>query len=271
MKAITELKERQKIALDILLFFKDFCKNNDIHFFLAYGTLLGAVRHKGFIPWDDDVDIMMTRKEYGKFLACLDKMTHPYYKFLSMHNNDRYFAPLAKLYDDRTLLIQNYGQDEKVDYGVYVDVYIIDKMPDDYKEAEAMYKMSTKIRNCWGMSVKKIGSKSSTWFRYIVRVPVSLFYKTIGYKHYLKKYDELASSFENEETKHAGIIIYGEGLKKEYFSVNMFINPSIVIFEGSEFYAPADVNSYLTQMYGEYMQLPPEGDRKIHPSKAFWK
>ena len=271
MKAITDIKERQKIALDILLFFRDFCEKNSIHFFLAYGTLLGAVRHSGFIPWDDDVDIMMTRKEYRKFIACLDKMDHPYYKFLSMHNNEKYFAPLAKLYDDRTLLIQEYGQDEKVEYGVYVDVYIIDNLPDDYTQAEMLYRKSEKIRRNWGLSARQIKARSTTWLRYIIRVPVSLYYKLVGYKYYLKKYDQLASSLAEIQTDHAGIIIYGEGLKKEYFSVEMFDCPSHVYFEGIQFNAPKNVEIYLSQMYGNYMQLPPEGDRKVHPCKVFWK
>lgn len=271
MKAITDIKERQKIALDILLFFRDFCDKNDIQFFLAYGTLLGAVRHKGFIPWDDDVDIMMTRAEYKKLLACLNKLDHPYYKFLSMHNNEKYFAPLAKMYDDRTLLIQGYGQDEKVEYGIYVDVFIIDNLPDGYNEAEKLYKKSQRIRGQWGLSVRKLSVRSSSWLHYIVRVPVSLVYKALGYKYYLKKYDQLASSLENEDSNHAGIIIYGEGLKKEYCEKSMFSNPSIVSFEGVEFNAPADVDTYLTQMYGNYMQLPPEDDRKVHPCKVYWK
>ena len=271
MIAITDIKERQNIALDILLFFKDFCSKNKIQFFLAYGTLLGAVRHKGFIPWDDDVDIMMTRAEYHRLLNSLDKMRHPYYKFLSMHNNELYFAPLAKLYDDRTLLIQEYGQDEKVTYGIYVDVFIIDNLPDDYDLAKALYQRSDRIRKKWALSIRSIRAKSSTLLRYLIRVPVSLMYKTIGYKHYLKKYDEFASSFENKDTKHAGVVIYGEGIKKEYFPIDMFENPSEVSFEEVSFNAPSNVDYYLTQMYGDYMTIPPEKDRKMHPSKAFWK
>jgi lipopolysaccharide cholinephosphotransferase len=104
-----------------------------------------------------------------------------------------------------------------------------------------------------------------------VRVPVSLIYKALGYRYYLKKYDQLASSLKNDDTNHAGIIIYGEGLKKEYCEKGMFTNASKVSFEGVEFNAPADVDKYLTQMYGNYMQLPPEEDRKVHPSKTFWK
>lgn len=271
MREITLIKERQKIALDILLFVKSFCEENDIHFFLAYGTLLGAVRHNGFIPWDDDVDVMMTRNEYRKLLKCLYKLDHPYYRLISMHNNLDYFAPLARFYDDRTLVIQEYGVDEKVSYGIYVDLFIIDKMPDDYAQAEILYNKALKIKLKWAMSVRKINSRSTTWLRYIFRVPISIFFKCIGYRHYLKKYDELAASFEKTNTKHEGIIVYGEGLEKEYFLSAMFENPSSVSFEGVEFKAPANVDLYLKQMYGDYMTLPPVEDRKIHPNKAYWK
>lgn len=271
MKVITDLKEKQSIAFGILKYFKEFCQKNNIQFFLAYGTLLGAARHKGFIPWDDDVDIMMLRSEYKKLLACMECNSHPYYKLLSMHNNIEYFAPLAKLYDDRTLLLQEYGQDEKVPYGVYIDVYIIDNMPDDYGQAAIQYKKAEGIRAKWGLSVKKISAKSSNVIRYIARVPVSLVMKMIGYKHFLKKYDELASQYDQIDTHHKGIIIYGEGLKKEYFEATMFLNPSIISFEGIEFAAPSDIHGYLTQMYGDYMTLPPVEQRKVHPNKVFWK
>ena len=271
MKAITDLKEEQRISFEILTYFKEFCQKNDIQFFLAYGTLLGAARHKGFIPWDDDVDIMMLRSEFRKLLKCMEKDTHPYYKLLSMHNNKEYFAPLAKLHDDRTLLIQEYGQDEKVPYGIYVDVYIIDNMPDDYKEAAKQYKKAEKIRANWGLSVKKISAKSSNIIRHFARVPISIVMKMIGYKHFLRQYDQHASQYDQDNTHHKGIIIYGEGLKKEYFDETMFLAPSKILFEGVEFSAPSDVHGYLTQMYGDYMKLPPVEQRKVHPNKVFWK
>lgn len=271
MQIINNLKERQKIALDVLLFFKAFCQENDIHFFLAYGTLLGAVRHKGFIPWDDDVDVMMTRTEYNKLLSNIGKMNHPYYKMISMHNDNRYFAPLAKLYDDRTLLKQEYGQDERVDYGIYIDLFIIDALPDDYNLAEKQYKRAEKERYLWGICTRKLSARSSSWIKHIARVPVALCLKAIGYRHFLKKYEKIAIEYNDKGTSHSGIIIYGEGLKKEYFSNELFNDPSCVTFEGVSFAAPSDVDYYLKQMYGAYMQIPPEEDRKIHPSKAYWK
>lgn len=271
MKKITDLAERQKIALDVLLFFKFFCQENNIQFFLAYGTLLGAVRHKGFIPWDDDVDVMLTRTEYEKFISVWSNDKHPYFKFMSMDTDKDYFAPLAKMYDDRTVLIQEYGQIEKKKYGIYIDVYVIDRLPDDFDVASALYVKCQKVRNQWGMAVRKYSAPSKSFVNKIGRIPYMAYCKCIGSKFFMKKYNEMAQTYNRQSTAHSGIILYGEGIKKEYFQDKMFSKPSTVVFEGTEFSAPSDVDYYLTQMYGDYMKLPPEEERKVHPSKVYWK
>lgn len=271
MKAITDIKERQSIALGVLLYFKEFCEKNHIRFFLAYGTLLGAVRHKGFIPWDDDVDVMMLRSDYQLFINKWSNDEHPYYHFMSMDTDKDYFAPLAKMYDDRTLLIQNYGQIEKKKYGIYIDVYVIDKLPDDMREAKLFYNRCQKVRLQWGMAIRRYSAPSSSLFNKIGRIPYMTFCKCIGSKRLMQKYNDLAQKYNEKKTGYSGIVIYGEGIEKEFFPDDMFSNPSIVNFEGVDFYAPSKINDYLSQMYGDYMTLPPVAERKIHPSNTFWK
>lgn len=270
MKAISDIKERQEIALGVLLYFREFCEQHHIQFFLAYGTLLGAVRHKGFIPWDDDVDVMLTRPEYEKFVRVWSNDEHPYYKFMSMETDKEYFAPLAKMYDDRTLVLQEYGQIEKKKHGIYIDVYVIDKLPDDFSVAATYYRKCQKVRKQWGMAVRKFSVPYSSVLHFIGRVPYMIYCKSFGSKFYMRKYNFLAQKYKNENTNHSGIVIYGEGLKKEFFEDKMFATPSIVEFQGTKFDAPSDVDAYLKQMYGDYMELPPVGERKIHPSKTFW-
>ena len=271
MKEICDLKEKQQIALGVLLFFSSFCESHDIKYSLSYGTLLGAVRHKGFIPWDDDVDVMMLREDYDLFLEQFDNNIHPYYRFISMHNNNKYFAPLAKLYDNRTIVRQAYGQDEKVEYGIYIDIFIVDKLPDDYKDAEKFYKSTQMLRRFWGLSVKRLSSSSRNVMVKVISLLPMLLCKVMGYKFFLKKYDELSKKYNTTNSKHAGVIIYGEGIKKEFFPLSLYKEHKKIKFENYEFWAIKDADTYLCQMYGDYMQIPDEKDRKIHPSCAFWK
>jgi lipopolysaccharide cholinephosphotransferase len=186
-----------------------------------------------------------------------------------MFNDNRYFAPLAKIYDDRTLILQKYGQREFVNYGIYVDIFIIDNIPDDSSEAERLYKKAERIRKYWGYSIKEFNAPSSSRMKKIARIPVIICHRLVGYKHYLKQYDKIARSTTNSSRK--GVIIYGEGVNKESFDSKMFESTSIVTFEGEHFKAPCCPDLYLHQMYGDYLKLPPENERKYHPSVAYWK
>lgn len=270
MKIIDDIKEKQKIAYDILDYFASFCDNNELEYRLAYGTLLGAIRHKGFIPWDDDVDVMMTRGEYNKLVSLMKHQEHPYYKFLSMQTNKNYFAPLAKMYDDRTSLIQEYGQEEPTPYGVYIDIFIVDNLPDNEQEAENYYKKSVTLRLLWGMSIRQFSSKTKKVSSRFFRIPVMILCKLVGYKKWLRLYDNYASKYYGN-TRHAGIVLMGEGLKKEYHEIDMYHDYSLKEFNGRLYKCPKECDAYLTSMYGDYMTLPPVESRKVHLNRAFWK
>lgn len=271
MRQITDIKEKQQIALGVLKYFADYCTSNKISYSLAYGTLLGAVRHKGFIPWDDDVDVMMLREEYEKFINSYNNESHPYYKLLSMHTNRDYFAPLAKMYDDRTLVNQEYGQIEKIPYGIYIDIFIVDRLPNSFQEASFFYKKTQYMRTAWGLSIRKYSTPSSNWLRRLSSILLMIPCKALGFRYFLKRYDKLSRNYENNNTNYAGIVLFGEGIEKEYMPLSFFYNLTDTSFEDSFFKIPLQYDAYLTQMYGDYMMLPKEEDRKIHPCKSFWK
>lgn len=271
MKQINTLDERHSILLGILVEFNSLCEQLGVQYMLAYGTLLGAVRHKGFIPWDDDVDIMMTREEYEKFIDRYHFEEDARYKFISKEIDSEYFSPLAKFYDDNTFLIQKYGQRENKNYGIYLDVFIIDSMPDNPREAERFVKKAENIRFLWAMSVKDFSAGSRNLFTKVARMPLIFFCRIVGQKFFMKKYDSLAQKYRDKGTNHCGVVIYGEGFKKEYFPNGLYDDIDNVEFEGYYFPAPRDFHSYLYQMYGDYMMIPKDCDRKVHPNDAFWK
>ena len=126
MLSFTEI---QKTANSILVFLKEICDSHSIKFYLAYGTVLGAVRHHGFIPWDDDIDVYFTRQEYNKLLNVMQKTESPY-KIMSVITDDVYCHPLTKLVDTRTQMDWHIVR-VKPNYGVWIDLYILDNVPDN--------------------------------------------------------------------------------------------------------------------------------------------
>ncbi len=271
-KKILTLKEIQEIELQVLLRFKDICEKYNLRYSLAYGTLLGAIRHKGFIPWDDDIDVMMPRPDYLKFVAVFDEeCKNEKYGLVSMHNSHEYFAPLAKMFDDSTQVIQQYGQIEKTPYGVYIDIFIVDGLP--LEREELLYKRAEKIRFKWGMANRKLFKrKSRNFLTFCGGVALSLIYKMHGYIKYRDEYDALASSTDFETSDSVAVIIYGEGLKKEKMSVAEFEDLSEVEFEGHLFKTVRTPRDYLDKMYGDYMKLPPiENQVSKHSSYAIRK
>ena len=103
MKPITDISEIRAIQLDIMQDIHDFCEQNSIRYFLCAGTLIGAIRHNGYIPWDDDIDIMMPRPDYDRFMDIYNSKGG-YYKFIDHKINNKYALPFGKVYDDRTIL-----------------------------------------------------------------------------------------------------------------------------------------------------------------------
>lgn len=267
-----ELWEVKEIELNILNEFHSICIENNLRYSLAYGTLLGAVRHKGFIPWDDDIDVMMPRPDFMKLVSIFDsKCKDPNLSLISMYNNDRYFAPLAKIHDKRTRVFQKYGQNEKEHFGVYIDVFVIDGLPET-GEME-FYSFANKLREKWGFSCRKIFAlhKSRNLLRDIAGSIYSLIYKIRGYRFYRDMYDSFCRSFEFESADNVAVIEFGEGLEKEKMKKEEIESFSELQFEGSLFHVIPNYEQYLVRMYGDYMQLPPENERiSKHGSRFVW-
>ena len=263
----------KELQLHILLFFKDVCTRHKLRYSLAYGTLLGAVRHKGFIPWDDDIDVMMPRPDYNKLVDILRSSDdNEKYKFISMHNNDIYFAPLAKIYDDSTILTQHYGQYEKPEIGVYIDIFIIDGLPDRAEDITRMYQRAAKLRAQWGLSCRRFSARSRNMLYAIAKSIKSIPYLIIGYRHFLEKYDKCCSAYAYENSESVGVIMFGEGEKKETTLRKHYDEFEDILFEGQYFMSIKYCDEYLRRMYGNYMELPPEDQRKPkHPHTIRWK
>lgn len=269
MKQIVD-SEIKKIELDILLFIDSFCRANKINYSMAYGTLLGAIRHKGFIPWDDDIDIFMLRKDFEKFSSMFNSAHNSKYKLLWISTDKNYNLPLPKVVDSSTILIQN-GQRRCKNLGVYVDIFIYDSIPDDDVLKNKIVKKVDTLQKYWSYSICK-PPKSGSAFKKIIRFLIYSFFHIINPRFFVKKINKVSQTYTDCDTKKVGSLTY-TGARRRFLFEKKWISELVELpFEGCCFFACADYNSYLCYRYGNYLELPPK-EKQIsnHDFKAYYK
>lgn len=267
MKRLTD--EEIKIeSHKVLHYVNDLCEKNGIKLFLGYGTALGAVRHKGFIPWDDDIDIMMYRDDYYKFREIIAKENGRYI-LSDIYNDENYMLAMPKVCDTMTYSewpVCRYP----FSYGVWVDIFLIDNLPDSYNERQHFFKKQRLLQSMYNHSLYK--------FRYtgmvnLVKSIVFSWTKLLGTRYFVKKLDEFSQKYNNQETKSIGVSIFNiNNLERAVMTRKMLGNGCSVDFEGEKYLVPEDYDAYLRGLYRDYMQLPPVEKRVNHHSiKLFYK
>lgn len=265
MKKIS-IEEQKKIELEELLSVDEFCRKNNIKYYLCGGTLLGAVRHNGFIPWDDDIDIAMARPDYEKFIA---SYKHDYFSVFAWRDNNRVLCTYTKIIDRRTLLYEN--SDFGEDLGVNIDVFPVDGLPKGKENAE---KHVRKMKRLWGLvvcaTVKDISKR--TLIRKIEISFVRFLFSIFKNKHFIVGYViRKAKKIPFAESNYVAVVLWGYGLKE---IIHRKVAEELIEhdFEGHSLYIPKNYDEYLKKLYGDYMQLPPESDRIYkHGTIAYWK
>lgn len=257
--------EIKRIEVDILDFVTDVAKRNNIRCFLDGGTLLGAVRHNGFIPWDDDIDVIVPRKDYKRFLDCI-KNTQSQYKVLSMYDNDDYFYPFAKVIDSTTELIE-FNVPRISGYGIYIDIFPLDNIPPNAKEMKAFHRKIERFRWISSRSLRKQSGNYSLSLRNIV---ILYFADLYGWKKANRKINALCESTADMKTQYACDIV---AARKPHFvaPAECFAEETELIFEGKHYIAPKGYDSYLSALYGNYMELPPVEQRVSNHNFRAWR
>ena len=274
MREITELKELQKIELEMLQEIDKICRHYHIRYYLAGGTLLGAVRHQGFIPWDDDIDIAMPREDYEQFIKIMSNKKHPIYKLLAIECTKGYPYTFAKVVDTRTRLVEEIGKDLH-QMGVFIDIFPIDGMGNQKEKAMQRLMKIIRLRSrIWEAALKKdeIKNKERNLKNQMIKSAANGLIKIIGIKrcyHYMMKYVKQETF---QDSKWIASAVGGAGIERELIERKYFDNMIEMEFEGKRFYAPEGYEKYLTNLYGDYMQMPPKEKRVAsHRGKIWWK
>lgn len=263
---LMSLREIQQRELAMLLFFARFCQNNGLRCYLCGGTLLGAVRHKGFIPWDDDVDVMMPRPDYMKLMEIWDikEASASSYKLVS-DMIGTLPRPFAKLIDMDTLVKDPY---KEIETGLWIDILPVDGLPDDLGMVRKIYKKNEYYRAILKLSDCRLGAGKSMlrkYAKYLLK-PMSRLY---GVERCISRLNHCAQDYPFTQSRFVGVVsngLYGAG---ERMPKSEFVKEALVTFEGHEFKAPSCWDSYLHGIYGDYMILPPVNQRKTHNMTAF--
>ena len=262
--SIAELK---KVELEMLEYIDEICKKEGLRYYLCGGTLLGAVRHQGFIPWDDDIDIFMPRPDYEKMICSV--RNSPIYKILS-DKDKGYYYNFGKMVDTRTVLIEHHVN--RIDgMGVFIDIFPVDGMPENAVEFDSQFEKLDKIRSrINGFSQEKprfrknLFAYLNSWNLYVSNNRKNLPKEQAAYKI-------LASQYPYDDSSN----VYATGgsyKKKDIFPKEWLSDGIELEFEGRKFCAPSQYDKYLKQLYGDYMKLPPK-EKQIthHMFKAYWK
>lgn len=259
MKQLT-LPEMHQLLLRMLECIHEYCMANNIRYSLGGGTLLGAIRHKGFIPWDDDVDIMMPRPDYERFLQGFPHQ-YPHYGLRHWKNDKDYPYLFAKVYDDRTR-VDGY----KFLIGLFVDVFPIDGLPHISKQ-KRYWDRYIKSRLFEYIQKKTFGSMS--WKLKILTVmtfPIWRFIPANKFRGYTEKF---LHKYPFESSECAGCTVGKYGMA-EFMDNDTFRHYIDVPFQGLLLRAIAAYHPYLTQHYGNYMQPLPEEMRKPEHHFTCW-
>lgn len=264
MKQISDLELKQ-IQQSILDKVHKFCQVHNIKYFIAAGTLLGAIRHKGYIPWDDDIDIYLLREDYNRLEEIFNQTPPEYLRFLTLKTNKEYDFAFGKIEDTRTQLNEHASIYQ---CGVNIDVFPIDAVPSDNKKRKKLFsqlKMSEAL-----LALKMVPMKFQRgFFKNLILLLGKTLLCCISVRNLAQKRNSLIEDFSFDSDQVADLSTFAF---RKVFPRELFKETCMVEFEGKFYMTVKNWDGFLRLKFGDYLKLPPEDQRISHHGfEAFWK
>ena len=256
---MNNMEELRKVQIEMLQIFKDICSKHNLTWFCVCGTALGAVKYKGFIPWDDDLDVALPREDYEKFLNVAPQYL-PEHIFLQNHKTDKRFPhPFSKLRNSNTTFIEYGVAHLDINHGIYIDIFPIDGYP---KKERDIKKLRFKKKVLCNLFYCAVANKYYSKISIKTRILRFFGFHKITYRT-LIRFNKVISKYRTEDSE----IWCNHGNWQgdlEYAPRTQYGTGTVAIFEGIEVMIPEKYDAYLTQKYGDWRSDPPIEKQRTH-------